>query len=433
MHAQFTINTFAGMGTAGSGGDGGPAAAAQFNKLSSLAFDSHGNLYVADMYNNRIRRISATDSTITTIAGTGTMGYTGDGGPATIADIDMPSSIAVDGSGNIYFACANSTIRKVNASGVITTYAGTGTMGYSGDGGPATAAQLGYNSQIRADIYGNIFIADNNRIRKVDASGMISTIAGNGTAGYSGDGGAAIAASLAWPSDLAIDPLGNIYIADAGNFRIRKVSTTGIITTIAGNGTMGFGGDSGPATAAVLGSALQVSTDYYGNVFILDSNRLRIVDATGTINTIAGTGVSGYSGDGGPATTAKISLTDPITWSIPTIGSSIAIDSAKRIYIADHHNNRIRILTLPSLGLTSVSKSREMLVYPNPATSIVYVNTDIPSGDIRLTDMFGRQHACKQIKGKTTSFYTGDLPSGIYFVTWNDDNGAKTTREILIR
>jgi sugar lactone lactonase YvrE len=230
------IVTIAGNGTQGYSGDGGNATSAEFYGPCGVAFDSGGNLFIADTYNNRIREIS-TSGIITTIAGNGTGGYSGDGGAATSAELHAPEGVAIDSYGNIFIADrGNSRIRKVIAStGIITTVAGNGTSGYSGDGGAATSAQLNYAMGVAVDSSGNIFIAEvyNNRIRKVAAStGIITTVAGDGNNGYSGDGGIATSARLAWPEGVAVDSSGNIYIADRNNCLIRKVSTSGIITTV---------------------------------------------------------------------------------------------------------------------------------------------------------------------------------------------------------
>ena len=217
-----------------------------------MAVDASGNLYIADTGNNRIRKVSAT-GIITTVAGNGSAGYSGDGGPATSAQLDGPEGVAVDGSGNLYIAdTCNNRIRKVSATGIITTVAGNGSAGYSGDGGPATSAQLSLPAGVAVDGSGNLYIADsgNNRIRKVSATGIITTVAGNGSPGYSGDGGPATSAQLNQPAGVAVDASGNLYIADSSNNRIRKVSATGIITTVAGNGFDGYSGDGGPATSA---------------------------------------------------------------------------------------------------------------------------------------------------------------------------------------
>ena len=333
-----TITTFAGTGTNGFSGDGGQATAAQLNRPRGAAADGSGNLYIADQYNRRIRKVD-TAGTITTFVGVGTGGFGGDGGPATGALLYFPR-VTVDGSGNLYIADAsNHRVRKVDTAGTITTVAGTGTSGTSGDGGPATEAQLNLPSGVAVDGSGNLYIADtsNHRIRKVDSSGIITTFAGTGTAGFSGDDGSATAAQLSSPRGVAVDGSGNLYIADNSNHRIRKVDTAGMITTVAGTGTAGFSGDGGSATAAQLNSPISVAVDGSGNVFITDSNnhRVRKVDTAGTITTFAGTGVEGFSGDGGPATAAR--LDGP---------RGVAVDGSGNVYIADTSNHRIRKVML---------------------------------------------------------------------------------------
>jgi sugar lactone lactonase YvrE len=342
-----TISTHAGSGTRGFSGDGGPATAAQLDAPLGVALDSAGNLYVADSVNGRIRKVTPA-STISTFAG-GSSGFLGDGGPATAARLG-PVGVAFDSGGNLYVAdWFNGRIRKVTPGGTISTYAGTGTPGFSGDGGPATAAQLSfpYGADgpaprpigVALDPAGNLYIADtsNWRIRKVSTGGTISTYAGNGTpgAGFSGDGGPATAAQLD-PVGVALDSAGNLYIGDSGNERIRKVSPGGTISTYAGGGTPGFSGDGGPATAAQLDAPLGVALDSVGNLFIADSGneRIRKVSPAGTISTYAGSGTPGFSGDGGPATAAQ--LNSP---------RGVALDSAGNLYIADSVNGRIRKVT----------------------------------------------------------------------------------------
>lgn len=334
------INTVAGNGTAGYGGDNGTALNAELQYPSCVAVDSKWNIYIADYYNSRIRKIVASTGVITTVAGNGTAGYSGDGGAATSAELNYPSCLAVDGSGNIYIAdTSNNRVRMVAAStGIITTVAGNGTYGYGGDGGAATNAYLALPAGVTADTCGNIYIADtgNNRIRKVPlSSGTISTVAGNGTAGFSGDGGSATGAKINYPNGIAVDSSCNFYFADTSNERVRKVTiSSGIITTVAGNGTVGFSGDGGAATSAELGYPYGVAIDSHGNIYIGDSNNNRIREvtaSTGIISTVAGNGVQGYSGDGGAATSGE--MNGP---------QGVAVDSSGNIYIADEGNSRIR-------------------------------------------------------------------------------------------
>jgi len=342
---QFTISTVAGNGTAGFSGDGGPALSAEVNEPQGVAVDSAGNLYIADDSNNRIRRV-APDGTITTVAGNGSAGFSGDSGQATSAELNQPNRVSVDISGNLYIADSfNNRIRKVDTNGIITTVAGNGVQGYSGDGGPATSASLNDPGDAVSDPAGNLFIADENDVvRKVDTHGIITTVAGNGAKGYSGDGGPATSASLNTPVGVALGATGDLYISDQGNNRIRKVSG-GTIATVAGNGKPGYAGDGGPATAAELNGVACIAIDAAGELYIPENanNRIRAVSTDGTIWTVAGDGLAGYSGDGGVAT--GTSLNSP---------RGVAIGHSGSIYIADYSNQRVRLLTpgppAPSVG-----------------------------------------------------------------------------------
>jgi uncharacterized protein (TIGR03437 family) len=329
------ITTVAGIGAIGYSGDGGPAKSAQLYNPYGVAVDGSGNFFIADALNNRIREVS-TSAIITTVAGDGTFGYSGDGGAATNAQLTDPFSIAVDGLANFFITdVGNNRVRKVSARGTITTVAGTGTSGFSGDGGIATSAQLYSPNGVAVDGSGNLFIADtnNNRIRKVSPIGIITTIAGTGARGFSGDGGAAVNAKLGNPYGVVVDGLGNLFIADSLNFRIRKVDKSGIITTVAGTGSNSFSGDGGAAASASLSNPSRVAVDGLGDLFITDAGnyRVRMVDTNGTITTIAGTGAPGFSGDGGTATSAQLNFPN-----------GIAVDGFGDLFIADEANFRIR-------------------------------------------------------------------------------------------
>src|SRR6185312_2277000 len=252
------ITTIAGIGSWGYGGDNGPATSATLFLPTAAAVDSSGNVYIVDYYNNRIRKVTASTGIITTIAGNGAAGYSGDNGPATSAELNYPAGIALDNAGNIYVVdTQNVRIRKITAAtGIITTVAGNGTLGSGGDNGPATSASMAYPDGVAIDNSGNIYIADtdNGMIRKVTAStGVITTIAGTGYVGSSGDNGPATSATLNYPNAVALDGSGNVYIADSANNKIRRITgSTGIITTAAGSGTAGYTGDNGLATSATL-------------------------------------------------------------------------------------------------------------------------------------------------------------------------------------
>ena len=341
--ATGAVTTVAGTGaTTGAFGDGGPATAAALAYPIAVAADGAGDVFVTQLLYAGVRRVDASTGVITTVAGTGTPGYSGDGGPATAAAINRPSGIAADPAGDLFIADAqNSVVREVVAStGVITTVAGTGPAGFGGDGGPAAAAQLNGPGGLAVDAAGDLFIADggNGRVREVAAStGVITTVAGTGAAGFGGDGGPAAAAQLNGPGGLAVDAAGDLFIADVGNYRLREVTgTTGVISTIAGNGSYGDGGDGGPATAATIGLFGGLAADPAGNVYLSNHLRIRRVDrTTDIITTFAGNGARsfnfGYSGDGGPGLTAQLNAP-----------SSVAVDPAGNLYIADSENNRIR-------------------------------------------------------------------------------------------
>ncbi len=337
MEAQ-TIGTFAGTGANAYTGDGGAAYLAGLSSPSGLAIDGSGNVYIADNAHHVIRKVDAAGN-ISTFAGTGTGGFSGDMGPATAAMINAPYGIAVDASNNIYFADTdNNRVRMVNASGIISTYAGTGAIGSSGDGGAATAAKLHTPTYLAIDAAGVLYIADylNHKVRMVNGTtGIISTLAGSGVSGYSGDGGPAASAQLSFPEGLAVNAGGDVYIADYGNNRIRVVNSGagGNISTFAGNGTAGFSGDGGLAASAQINGPCGIKTDASGRLYIADvsNQRIRLVNTSGTISTLAGTGMQGYSGDGDLATTARINM-----------ASDITVDASGNVYIADFNNNRVR-------------------------------------------------------------------------------------------
>jgi uncharacterized protein (TIGR03437 family) len=372
-------------------GDGGPATSASLNMPQSVAVDSSGDLFIADTNNARIREVSPA-GIITTVAGNGCCGYGGDGQQATSAALNMPQSVAVDSSGNIYIAdTGNNVLRKVSTNGIITTVAGKDELvGYAGDGGPANAALLWSPAGVAVDAAGDLFIADtvNNVIREVSASsGNISTVAGNyALQSFAGDGGPATSAGLYRPTGVFVDTSGNLYIADYGDNRIRKVSTSGTITTIAGNGTAGFSGDGGPATAADLYSPTSVAVDASGNVYIAVtfSNRLREVSTSGIITTVAGDGALGFYGDGGAATNAL--LNHP---------AGVAVDASGDIFIADTVNNRIREVSASTVPPPSITPSGVV-----PVDSTV---TTIQAGE--WVSIYG-----KNLAGSTAT-WTGNFPT----------------------
>lgn len=323
-----TITTFAGNGTYGYSGDGGPATSAQLAWAIGIVADNAGNVYIADHDNNVIRKVDNT-GIISTFAGTGKLGYSGDGGTATSAKLYHPAALNVDNAGNLYFTDQNAdVIRKINSAGIITSLTGNLPIGYSGDGGPVALAQFRSITGITPDNRGNLYIADgsNHAIRKVNASGIITTVAGNGTAGFSGDGGSASSAKLSNPYEVVIDAAGNIYIPDAGNNRIRKINSSGVISTFAGNGIAGYNGDGGPATSASLHIPWFCAIDNAGNLYVSDAlnSVVRKITHSGVITTYAGNGLFGNSGDGGPAVSATMADI-----------CGIAIDNLNNLYIVN--------------------------------------------------------------------------------------------------
>lgn len=360
------ITAVAGEGEQSYNGDGGPATAAWLAMPTGIAFDGAGNLYFADTGNRVVRKIN-TSGIISTYAGNEMLFYgnNGDGGPATNALFGWNGGeqfvgLAVDGAGNLYVSDNSSGIyrvRKVNASGIISTYAG-GQVGDGGDGGPATSAGLMTAAGLAVDSQGNLYIADTlgERIRKVNTAGTISTVAGTGVAGHSGDGGPAVSATLSVPISVAVDAQGNLYIAESGNVlygpRVRKVDTAGNISTIAGNGASGFSGDGGPALNAEFSLGIQgVAVDKAGNVYIADYNnyKIREVNASGTITTIAGANQpgGGGNGDGGLASNSQV---EP---------SGMTVDTSGNVYFSDYFSSQIRKITFgatpPGLSASAAS------------------------------------------------------------------------------
>ncbi len=336
-----TISTFAGTGTEREPGEGVAATAAILHQPAGLATDAGGAIFIADVGSFRIRRVDATTGLITTVAGTGSYGGGGDGGPATSAALGFARGVAIDADGALYIAdTSNHRVRRVDpATGIITTVAGDGTPGSSGDGGPATTARLDQPSGVAVAANGDLYVVDTNghRIRVVDATThTISTVAGDGTPGYGGDGGQAVAAQLGWPEAVALDGAGRLLIADSTNHAIRRVDlATGVIVTIAGDGTAGFAGDGGPPGAARLNYPTQLLVDPTGAILIADTDnsRIRRIDpALTTITTIAGAGF-GYNGDGGQATTA--------TMAAPR---GLAIAPAGGVYLVDGIHEVVRVL-----------------------------------------------------------------------------------------
>ena len=345
------ITTVAGNGVAGYSGDGGPATNAAFNNPISVALDAAGNMYVSDHNNARVRKIDVVTGIVTTIAGTGVAGFSGDGGPAVNAQVSQPSDLCVDAAGNVYFDDdQNFRVRKINAAtGVISTVAGNGTTTYAGELVLAVNAGIYRPEGITVDA-NNLYISlpTKNRIVKVElASGYLYSIAGTGVAGFSGDGGPAFNASFDYPDGLSVTATGEIYVADFHNHRIRKINAAGIVTTVAGNGTGGFTGDGVLAISSGLYYPTGVFADNAGNIFIADRNNHRVrkvTAATGIISTVAGSGVAGFGGDGGDATSPCTKLTSP---------QRVRMDAAGNLFIADQGNLRVRKVDTSPPGPTT--------------------------------------------------------------------------------
>jgi sugar lactone lactonase YvrE len=488
------ITTIAGTGVSSYTGDGGLAINATFSEPQCVMLDDTGNVYVVDEDDNVIRKINSV-GIINTIIGNGGIGFSGDGGPAFSAKIDHPGGCALDRKGNIYIADTyNNVVRKVNQAGIISTIAGHGTIGgYGGDGGPGTAAYLNFPEMVAVDKTGNVYVTDasNNRIRKIDTAGIITTIAGIGTGAYSGDSGPATAAELFYPTGIVVDTTsGIIYIGDANNNAVRRIDTSGIITTFAGTGVMGYSGNGGLATAAKLNQPQGVTIDTAGTVYISDggNNVIRKVNTAGIISTYVGRHSAGFSGDGGPAFLARIFNPPGIT-----------VDITGNLYIAEYYNSRVRkvsfcpaplnfaisgtfslcvgdSVTLSASGATTYTWSlnadsvltasaivkpvvnttyyvvgvtdpcasidsalvtvitcgsgieatveKGISLYPNPATDILHLEMNLTEGNFfEIYNSAGQKIRSYNIKNENTEVDINDLRKGIYFTRIVNNNG----------
>ncbi len=467
VNGNGVITRFAGKNICGFSGDGGPASAASFSEVTGMVFDQHGNLFVGDSFNLRIRKIDS-HQTVTTIAGNGTFGNSGNGGPATAASIGETNGIAIGPHNKVYFSDSNLVVHMVDSAGIIHTVAGNGISGFSGDGGPATSAQFSSTQGVAVDSHGNLYIADefNNRVRKVDTTGTITTFAGNGIndnsgsggpatsaglstptglvvrgntlyistfsnliwtvdlptqtinivagngnvfpGGFNGDGNTALSTQFLTPEGMAFDQAGNLIVADSGNNRVRMINQSQIVSTLAG----GFVGDGGQATDASLNTGFNshVALDAGGNLYIADgrNNRIRKVTPAGVISTFAGNGFSGYSGDGGPATAAM--LTGP---------ESVTVDSLGNVFIADNGNRVIRKVDTSGIITTFGT--------PGPFGFISTVTpgmTTDASGNLYVTDSFS-------VVWKLDPSGTATIFAGLQFQSGYNGDGIPATQATL--
>lgn len=419
VQAQY-ISRFAGNGSGagtaigGYAGDGGLAADAKLNGCTGVAIDGAGNVYIADKGNNVVRKVDRA-GIITTFAGTGALGYGGNGGQATLARLNAPTALATDAAGNVYISDAgNHVVRRVTPAGIISNYAGSVIAGYAGNGDTAYKAKLNSPEALAVDAFGNLYIADggNNAIRRVDAAThIITTIAGMGLPGMVGDGGPATAARLNGPAGVAVNASGEVFIADVLNHTVRKVNTSGIISSFAGTGAAGSTGDGGAATAAALSYPSGLSIDIYGNVFIADqgNNNIRVVNTAGKIDRVAGTTVGGFDGDGGMATNARLGAPKGVT-----------VDGWGRIYIADHNNHVVRIIT-NTAAATNVGGAVELKLYPNPASGSFRFNlpTLKETATLYVTDVTGRVVMTQVLNAtnQNNAMPCSELAAGTYMVS----------------
>ena len=401
-----TIMTIAGNGVAGYNGDTIAATSAELFGPYGVAIDGQGNKYIIDQQNQRIRKVDAA-GTITTICGTGVAGFSGDSGLAVNAQIHNPWGITVDVAGNVYIAdFGNDRVRKIDQTGIITTIAGTGTTGFSGDGGPAVAAKITGPSGVAADIYGNVYFADrgNQRIRKIDTAGIINTIAGNGQVGYNGDNWpSATQASLNYPIALALDNTGNIFVADEFNQRIRKIDTFNKISTV---------------VDTALSDPNGVALDSIGDIFISNEGNYRIIKVVAANNhmvTVAGDGVSGYNGDSSSALTAEIGDC-----------KGLAVDNSGNVYFADYPNNRVNMVT-STVSVPAVYQNISgVSIYPNPSAGVFMVNitsNDNEQAAVVITNVLGETVRNMSIATNKTQSIDLDVAAGVYFFTATTANG----------
>lgn len=420
----------AGTCVLGFSGDGLAAAMVPIGNVDGLAVDKAGNVYFTE--SNRVRKVSTT-GIINTIAGTFTPGFSGDGGPAINCSFDTPKGITIDTIGNLYVCdLGNARIRIIDTNGIITTYAGTGINGTSGDGGSALLADISLTESITVDRFKNIYFGSNNStIRKINSSGVISTVAGTGVGGFSGDGGNALLALISIVTGIECDDSGNIYFADFANRRVRKISTSGVITTIGGNGISGYSGTGGLAVNASI-SVRDVVVDAFGNVFIVeDYGRIRKIDTSGNISLVAGTGNAGCNGDGGPALLADMGGF-----------SGFDIDKNNNLFFGQIGPGPIGQVVRAICNTScfaSVESEKEVKlnvsVYPNPTSDyIIVITTDsFLKGRFRIFNHLVEVVFEQKVIAGDNKLFTPSLPDGMYYYVVEDTNGMITQGKIIFQ
>ncbi len=426
LHAQI-ITTIAGNGT---GANGSPAITASIYDPNGLVIDRYGNIYFSQNLDHVVRKID-TAGIISTIAGTGNPGFSGDGGPAHLAELNQPCGIDLDSIGNLYITDGqNYRVRKVNVTtGIISTVVGNSTMGFSGDGGPASAATISSPSSICFDNLGNYFISDDNnhRIRKVSKTGYISTVAGNGILGSSGDGGQATSAAI-FPYSICLDRFNRIYIAEWGTGlgTVRMIDTNGIITTIAGSTTSGlYNGDEIPAKNATLDPGY-LKFDGFGKLYISDvyNNRIRVVDNSGVIHTLAGTGIGGNSGDGGDPKYAQIFKP-----------SGFDFDSCGNLIFAQVGIPRIRKITYPHCNYLGVENENQLktdiAIHPNPTYDQINIDNLPTQAKYRLLNTVGVTVLYGTLQPGSNQIPVASLPVGLYILELTDEQNKRTITKIV--
>ena len=420
------ITTIAGSGHNVHSGDNGLATNSSITDAGGGVFDKFGNYYFVEGAGNRIRKIS-TDGYISTFAGTGVYGFGGDNGPATAARFRAPKQIGIDTVGNVFITDAgNSRVRKVDIStGFITTVAGDGSMGYLGENVPATDAQIGAPISLCFDPLGNLYVGDQtyNIMRKIDGFGMITTIAGTpGVISYAGDGGPATAAELISLESICTDRDGNVYII-TGDI-IRKITVaTGIISTVAGNRTTGYSGDNGPATNAALNAPIALGFDDFNTLYIADTknNRIRRVDTFGIITTVVGNGVAGFLGDNGPATNAEIYWPEGIAFD--SCGNLFFND------LSNFRIRRVDYSHCGTLAINIDNASPYLCIYPNPCTLQITITGDISS--ISIENITGHLLYTQTYNTTKAEIDMSGYPAGVYIVRVRDKDGGQIVKKII--